>query len=248
MDYPISYIMDLTVRLAHHSTAIEGNTLTQAETKSILIDNYIPRNMSEREFYEVKNYRSYMNYLMDSYKHDVDIEHIKGTHYYIMDNLIDNNGQFKVIPNMIIAASFETTKPYLVPSELKNTLDNTYYRFEIAQNDEDKVKAIIDFHHDFERIHPFSDGNGRTGRALIVHMCMQQDITPIVITKEIKSEYINALNTSNRKAFYDIAFALQNKEKEIMKGFVDMELEKKKHRITFNSGLNYIKDNSQEIS
>ena len=47
------------VRMAHHSTAIEGNTLTQGETKSILIDGYVPRSMDMRELYEVLNYKKY---------------------------------------------------------------------------------------------------------------------------------------------------------------------------------------------
>ena len=51
-----SYLDDMLVRMAHHSTAIEGNTLTQYETKSILLDGVIPKVMNEREFYEVKNY------------------------------------------------------------------------------------------------------------------------------------------------------------------------------------------------
>ena len=55
------YFSDLLVRMAHHSTAIEGNTLTQGETKSILIDNYIPRAMNMRELNEVLNYKSYIN-------------------------------------------------------------------------------------------------------------------------------------------------------------------------------------------
>ena len=51
------YIDDLLVRVAHHSTAIEGNTLTLGDTISILIHNYIPKGMTEREYYEVKNYK-----------------------------------------------------------------------------------------------------------------------------------------------------------------------------------------------
>lgn len=63
---PREYIDDLLVRMAHHSTAIEGNTLTQGETKSILLDNMIPRKMELREFYEVSNYKDYLLYLMDN--------------------------------------------------------------------------------------------------------------------------------------------------------------------------------------
>ena len=57
------YINDLLVRAAHHSTAIEGNTLTLGDTISILIHNYIPKGMSEREYYEVKNYKKVFEFV-----------------------------------------------------------------------------------------------------------------------------------------------------------------------------------------
>ena len=58
-----SYVDDMLVRMAHHSTVIEGNALTEYETKCILLDGIIPRAMREREFYEVKNYKKYMGFL-----------------------------------------------------------------------------------------------------------------------------------------------------------------------------------------
>ena len=60
------YLDDLMVRMAHHSTAIEGNTLTQGETKSILIDGYVPRAMDMRELHEVLNYMTFMPFLRDA--------------------------------------------------------------------------------------------------------------------------------------------------------------------------------------
>ena len=53
-----NYMLDLCVRMAHHSTAIEGNTLTQNETASVILDGYIPRAVKEKEFYEVRNYKN----------------------------------------------------------------------------------------------------------------------------------------------------------------------------------------------
>ena len=76
---PREYIDDMVVRMAHHSTAIEGNTLTQGETKSILLDNMIPRKMDLREFYEVSNYRDYLVFLMESYQEVITIDIIKET-------------------------------------------------------------------------------------------------------------------------------------------------------------------------
>ncbi|WP_229770968.1 hypothetical protein [Campylobacter portucalensis] len=60
------YWLDVCVRMAHHSTAIEGNTLSQDETASILLDGYIAKATSECEFYEVKNYRQILPKMFSS--------------------------------------------------------------------------------------------------------------------------------------------------------------------------------------
>ena len=65
MPYSADYLADLMVRMAHHSTAIEGNTLTQGETKSVLIDGYIPRAMDMRELNEILNYKAFMPFLIE---------------------------------------------------------------------------------------------------------------------------------------------------------------------------------------
>lgn len=54
-----AYLDDLMVRMAYHSTAIEGNSLTQGETKSVLIDGYVPRAIDLRELNEVLNYKAF---------------------------------------------------------------------------------------------------------------------------------------------------------------------------------------------
>lgn len=87
------YLDDLLVRMAHHSTAIEGNTLTQADTLSILIYNYIPRDMTEREYHEVKNYKKTVDFLLSN-EEEMSPKLIKSYHKEIMQNLADDNGEF----------------------------------------------------------------------------------------------------------------------------------------------------------
>ncbi|WRB84602.1 Fic family protein [Helicobacter pylori] len=60
------YAMDLTIRMAHHSTAIENNPLSLAETISILTTEYIPREMPQRAFFEVKNYQNMLFFLLEN--------------------------------------------------------------------------------------------------------------------------------------------------------------------------------------
>ena len=219
---PFEYMEDILVRMAHHSTAIEGNTLTQAETISILIHNFIPRDMSEREYYEVKNYRKAFNTLLEADR-KITTELIKKYNKYIMENLHDLNGKFKTTQNLILGAEFEPTKPYLVPFEIEDWCDNLSYRLENAKTNEEKVEIIMDQHIKFEKIHPFNDGNGRTGRLLIIHSCLKEDLEPIIIPKEEKGKYINLLACENLKELTKWALLLQEKERDRIEKFSNKE-------------------------
>ena len=189
------YLKDLLVRMAHHSTAIEGNILTQEEVISILIYNYIPEEMNKREYYEVKNFKKAFEYIDESLQNNknISIEFIKKLHSIIMDNILDNAGEFKKTENIIVGANFVPTKPYLVQIELKEMLDNLEFRLINSKCIEEKIEAIISEHIKFEKIHPFSDGNGRIGRLLMMYSCLREEIVPFVITKEEKNKYINLL-------------------------------------------------------
>ena len=219
---PFEYMEDILVRMAHHSTAIEGNTLTQAETISILIHNFIPRDMSEREYYEVKNYRKAFNTLLEADR-KITTELIKKYNKYIMENLHDLNGKFKTTQNLILGAEFEPTKPYLVPFEIEDCCNNLSYRLDNAKTNEEKVEIIMDQHIKFEKIHPFNDGNGRTGRLLIIHSCLKEDLEPIIIPKEEKGKYINLLACENLKELTKWALLLQEKERDRIEKFSNKE-------------------------
>lgn len=219
---PFEYMEDMLVRMAHHSTAIEGNTLTQAETISILIHNFIPRDMSEREYYEVKNYRKAFNTLLEADR-KITTELIKKYNKYIMENLHDINGKFKTTQNLILGAEFEPTKPYLVPFEIEDWCNNLSYRLENAKTNEEKVEIIMDQHIKFEKIHPFNDGNGRTGRLLIIHSCLKEGLEPIIIPKEEKGKYINLLACENLKELTKWALLLQEKERDRIEKFSNKE-------------------------
>ena len=219
---PFEYMEDILVRMAHHSTAIEGNTLTQAETISILIHNFIPRDMSEREYYEVKNYRKAFNTLLEADR-KITTELIKKYNKYIIENLHDLNGKFKTTQNLILGAEFEPTKPYLVPFEIEDWCNNLSYRLENAKTNEEKVEIIMDQHIKFEKTHPFNDGNGRTGRLLIIHSCLKEGLEPIIIPKEEKGKYINLLACENLKELTKWALLLQEKERDRIEKFSNKE-------------------------
>ncbi|PWM76681.1 MAG: cell filamentation protein Fic [Phascolarctobacterium sp.] len=219
-----AYLDDLMVRMAHHSTAIEGNSLTQGETKSVLIDGYVPRAIDLRELNEVLNYKSFTKEMVKFLLADrrVDGEFIKEIHAILCREAIESvPGKFKTQPNMVIGADFTPSPPYRVPMDIEAWRQDLEYQLNNAENDKAKVEAICRQHFRFEHIHPFPDGNGRVGRALMVYSALQNNMPPIVIPVGEKKKYINFLNTEDLNGFVDFCLELQQKEIERIKIWAD---------------------------
>ena len=219
-----AYLDDLMVRMAHHSTAIEGNSLTQGETKSVLIDGYVPRAIDLRELNEVLNYKAFtkqmVQFLLDG--REVNSDFIKKIHAILCNEAIESvPGKFKTQPNMVIGADFTPSPPYRVPMDIVQWRQDLEYQLSNAADDKTKVEAICRQHFRFEHIHPFPDGNGRVGRALMVYTALQNKMAPIVIPVQEKKKYINFLNTEDLNGFVDFCLALQLKEVERIKILAD---------------------------
>lgn len=200
-----AYLDDLMVRMAHHSTAIEGNSLTQGETKSVLIDGYVPRAIDLRELNEVLNYKAFTKEMVRFLQEEREV-----------------NGEFiKEIHAVLIGADFMPSPPYRVPMDIEQWRQDLDYQLKNAADARTMVEAICRQHFRFERIHPFPDGNGRVGRALMVYSALQQKLPPIVIPVDEKKKYINFLNTENLNGFVEFCLALQQKEVERIKILAD---------------------------
>lgn len=213
------YLMDLMVRMAHHSTAIEGNTLTLGDTRTILINGIVPKTTKLRELYEVINYKKLLPFLLENGHQDISITSIHEINKILMENIDKRGGHFKEVENMIVGASFVPTHPSLVPSALHQWCENLSWRLEHSSTDEEKISAIMDHHIQFEKIHPFADGNGRTGRALIIMSCIHEELIPIIIEKEQRDEYIALLNNEDREGLTALALEIQKKEKKHFRSY-----------------------------
>ncbi len=117
-----------------------------------------------------------------------------------MNFLLPNKGAFKTTDNTILGSSFETTPHFQAPMAMKEWCDNLNYKMKTLQDKEEKLKAILEQHILFERIHPFSDSNGKVGRMLIFYSALEQNLAPFVITKEQKEAYIKALDTRDTES------------------------------------------------
>ena len=148
------YFLDLSVRMTHHSNAIEGNTLTLNETAIIILDSTIPGSKSVREVFEVLNHKRAIDYMISELENDkkLDIYVIKSINKEILDRLNDNAGNFKRNSNAIIGANFETSTPSQAPILTKNWIEKNdralYMNYLREQNTDiifDKVKELQEF-------------------------------------------------------------------------------------------------------
>ena len=215
------YLDDLLVRLAHHSSAIEGNTITLNQTVSIILNDTIPGSINKREFYEVENHKQAFEYIQHNLlnREKLSLGVIKEIHRLLLDHLDFNRGNFKNISNAIVGAEFDTASPEQTPNLMYQWLNNYEYLMENAKTEEEKIRIILEKHIEFERIHPFNDGNGRTGRMIMLYSLLENNLPPIIISKELKPRYILGLAEQNTNLLYDLVQPLIDKEKDRMQKF-----------------------------
>ena len=98
-------------------------------------------------------------------------------------------------------------------------VDNLKYRLSVTHTVEEITKALAENHIQFERIHPFSDGNGRTGRILNIFLALQADIAPVVIKVDDRARYIQLLSTEDVEGLSELFRESTTFEEERIKVF-----------------------------
>lgn len=217
MTYNQNYLDDILVRMAYHSSGIEGNTITLPETVSIILENTLPTNRkSIREFYEIENHKQAFHYLLDLLAEDkpFNLGQIQDIHALLLDRLQHDRGQFKKQQNAIIGAEFKTASPEETPLLMRQWADNTAYRLDIALTEKDILDVLADTHIQLERIHPFSDGNGRTGRLALMYLAMKYLKSPVIISKDYRAEYMEHLANQDTKKLSEMLQQSLNYERE----------------------------------
>ena len=210
------YIEDLVTRSTYHSNAIEGSTLTYAETYAILYnDNSFKIEGKEpREIYEAINHKEALNIVFENLqeKREFDERFIKKLNETINNNIKETSG-FRKVQVFIQGSDYIPPEPEKVPNLMN------YYIYNYNNDIEDIFLKIAKYHIEFEKIHPFEDGNGRTGRLLLNYELLKNDLPPVVISKDERVKYFEFIRKNDSSGLAEWFKELSNAEEQRMQKF-----------------------------
>lgn len=186
------------VNFAYNSNKIEGGKLSEDETEEIFVTNsFIPKSddaIKYDDLVEMKNHFKLFDYCLDIIDEPLSKEIMIKMNKILKRNTTDednpryNVGGFKVVPNKIGLINVINIS---APENVENDLDNLLKEYHSLKKI--TIEDIIDFHYQFERIHPFGDGNGRVGRMIMFKECLKNNIMPFIVFDEDKPFYIRGL-------------------------------------------------------
>jgi Fic family protein len=171
--------------LVYNSNAIENSTLTLKETEQILLEEEVGRKVSVRELFEAKNLARVTQYLKDNPSLELNTENILLLHRMLIGGIDDGiAGRFRKKGEYVRVGTYIAP----APAHIEQLLDSLLIEYKSADNIY-FIDRIAHFHLEFERIHPFNDGNGRIGRVLLNLQLKQLGYPPIIIRDKGKADY-----------------------------------------------------------
>jgi Fic family protein len=206
------------INLAYNSNKIEGSKLTEEQTRYIFETRTIGFKDQEAvpvdDIIETSNHFIAFDYLLDTIEKPLSNDLIKEFHRILKTGTSDstkdwfNVGDWKKLPNEV--GGLETTLPQNVDSEM-NKLNNQY-----TSNNNIHFENIVEYHYNFEKIHPFQDGNGRVGRLIMFRESLRNDVVPFIIDDNYKQFYYRGLKEFERVRGYliDTCLSAQDIYKE----------------------------------
>ena len=185
---------ELQVRMTYNSNHIEGSRLTEDQTRLIFETNTLDAGdgVPVDDILETVHHFRAIDYVIDCADDMLTEEIIKELHFILKRDTKDSTldwfavGDYKKRPNVV--GGRETTKPKDVPAQMKALLDAYNAKREVT------IQDIIAFHAEFEKIHPFQDGNGRVGRLITLKECLRFNIVPFLIEDSKKAFYYRGLS------------------------------------------------------
>ena len=187
-----SFILELT----YHTNSIEGSTLNEPEVKAVLFDNAVIPNKTMIEHQEAKNHQAALgrlfNHISDS-KATITEADIKKLHSILMNGIWQNAGQYRTHSVRIAGSQVVTANHVKIEELMKKFIK------ELNKISTNVYSHLAVTHAQFEKIHPFSDGNGRIGRLLMHFIAVRHGLPPIIIKREKKQAYYTYLQRAQTK-------------------------------------------------
>ena len=207
------------IDLTYNSNHIEGSRLTHDQTRYIFETNTIgvtDEGVKVDDIIETVNHFRCIDYIIDHATDKLTESFIKELHFILKSGTTDSTkdwfavGDYKRLPNEV--GGIETSLPECVADDMQKLLKEYNAKKQKSFDD------LLDFHHRFEQIHPFQDGNGRVGRLILFKECLANNIVPFIITDELKMFYYRGLqNWPNIKGFLrDTCFTAQDQYKLLL--------------------------------
>ena len=185
-------IRNFSVEFAYNTTSIEGNTITLEEARDYFESGRLPGKRTLREVHDLDNTNEVMLGLFKK-KGKMNNDLIIGLHKRLMNN-IDKRVGYRDRDVRVFGSRFDSIPGIYVKSDMDILLK--WY-----EENKDKlhpfVLAVI-FHHKFEKIHPFYDGNGRTGRMLMNYILIRAGYPPVLIYRKNRNEYLDVLRSADK--------------------------------------------------
>ncbi|WP_281636106.1 Fic family protein [Flavobacterium marginilacus] len=210
------------IDLTYNSNRIEGSKLSHDQTRYIFETNTIgvsKEAINVDDIIETSNHFRCIDLIIDKAKAKLTESFIKELHFLLKSGTSDsgkdwfNVGEYKKLPNEV--GGNETCLPKEVAVKMKELLSE-YYKIK-----KKSLEDIIDFHYQFEIIHPFQDGNGRVGRLIMFKECLANNIVPFIIDEDLKLFYYRGLQEWNNVKEYllDTCLTAQDNYKAILNYF-----------------------------
>ena len=185
---------EFTVEYTYNSNAIEGNTLTLRETDLVLRGLTID-GKPLKDHMEAVGHKEAFEFVSELVKQNEPLsEHIiKQIHFLVLVGNKDDRGVYRRVPVRIMGAKHEPVQPYMIEPKMEELLKK------FMEGKEHIITKLARFHIEFEGIHPFIDGNGRTGRLLVNLELMKAGYPPIDIKFTDRMEYYKAFDEYHEK-------------------------------------------------
>lgn len=201
-------LKNFIIEFSFNSSSIEGNTINLNEARNLLQEGITPKDKTLREIYDLQNservFFSIFNELKDKeIAHELIIE----IHDKLLEN-IDLRKGYRTVDIRVARSNFEATPAPYVKTDMDILLK--WYN-----KNKEKLHPFVlasIFHHKFEKIHPFMDGNGRTGRMLLNFILLENNYPPMILYKKYREEYLNSMRKADesspekyeKKDYYDL--------------------------------------------